>query len=410
VSVASSTARAPNLIGSDENDDLILCRQIIMDIVNMRIGIAGAGLSGAVIARELAMNGYSIEVHEQRSHIAGNCHTVRDSATGIMLHAYGPHIFHTDDEEVWAYVNKFMKFKPYVHRVKATTRGEVFSLPINLHTINQFFHKTFSPKEAQAFINQQADHSISLPQSFEEQALRFVGREIYEAFFRGYTLKQWEVDPSELPASILKRLPVRFNYNDNYFAHRNQGMPAEGYTAMVQNILDHPRITVHLDSILRPSMSQDFDHVFYSGSIDGYFDYDIGRLPYRTLDFERIDSDGDFQGCAVMNYCEESIPFTRITEHKHFSPWEEHELTVCYREFSRACGPNDIAYYPVHLVQGDRLLDQYRQRANIQRGVTFVGRLGTYRYMDMDVAIRAALDTARTFLSKAQMRAGVETI
>lgn len=365
----------------------------------MDIGMAGAGLSCAVIARALAERGRCIDIFEKRPHVAGNCHTARDTGSGVMLHMYGPHIFHTDDDEVWAYVNRFMAFKPYENRVKATTQGRVFSLPINLLTINQFFGKTMSPREAQAFIEQQADTSIVSPASFEEQALRFVGRELYEAFFKGYTLKQWGVHPSTLPASILKRLPVRFNYNDNYFAHRHQGMPAEGYTAMVEHILDHPNISVHLGQGLTREMIGQFAHVFYSGPVDGFYDYDMGRLPYRTLDFERFDADGDFQGCAVMNYCEEQVPFTRITEHKHFSPWEEHARTVCYREFSRACGPDDIPYYPVHLLQGDAMLDRYMARAKAEPGVTFVGRLGTYRYMDMDVTIRAALDTVRSWQS-----------
>lgn len=362
--------------------------------------MAGAGLSCAVIARELAERGHQIEIYERRSHVAGNCHTERDPDSQVMLHAYGPHIFHTDDDEVWAYVNRYMLFKPYVNRVKATTGGRVFSLPINLHTINQFFGKTLSPREAQAFIEQQADLTIASPSSFEEQALRFIGRELYEAFFEGYTLKQWGVSPSELPASILKRLPVRFNYNDNYFAHRHQGMPADGYTAMVQNILDHPAIKVHLGQGLQRDMVPGFSHVFYSGPVDGYYGYDNGRLPYRTLDFERFNAEGDFQGCAVMNYCDRSVPYTRITEHKHFAPWEEHARTVCYREFSRACGADDIPYYPIHLVQGDAMLDGYMARARSEPGVTFVGRLGTYRYMDMDVTIRAAMDTLRQWLAE----------
>jgi len=276
----------------------------------------------------------------------------------------------------------------------------VFSLPINLHTINQFFGRTFNPAEAQAFIEQQADLSITDPQNFEEQALRFVGRELYEAFFRGYTLKQWGIDPKELPASILKRLPVRFNYNDNYFFHRHQGMPAEGYTQMVERILDHPNIKVSLGADFTRDKVDQFDHVFYSGPVDGFYDYDLGRLPYRTLDFVRTEAEGDVQGCAVMNYCEESVPYTRITEHKHFAPWETHERSVCYTEYSRACGDNDIPYYPVHLVQGDSMLDQYQARAKAEPKVTFVGRLGTYRYMDMDVTIRAALDTAREWMAR----------
>ncbi len=316
-----------------------------------------------------------------------------------MVHIYGPHIFHTDDEEVWNYVNRFVEFKPYVNRVKATTRGQIFSLPINLHTINQFFGRTFSPKEAEEFIGAQADLSIVDPQTFEEQALRFVGKDLYEAFFKGYTEKQWGISPQELPASILKRLPVRFNYNDNYFFHRYQGMPLEGYTTLVERVLNHPNIKVHLSTSFEREMISRFDHVFYSGPVDGFYGYDIGRLPYRTLDFEVFRDEGDVQGCAVMNYCEASVPYTRITEHKHFSPWEEHKGSICYREFSRACGPDDIPYYPISHVSGNELLEQYQKRASSEKKVTFVGRLGMYRYMDMDVTIRAALDTVREFVS-----------
>lgn len=366
----------------------------------MRIGMAGAGFSCGVIARELAEKGHQIEVFERRPHIAGNCHTERDDKTGVMVHVYGPHIFHTDDEEVWAYVNRFCEFKPFVNRVKATTGNQVYSLPINLHTINQFFGKTFSPKEAQAFIEQQADMTITEPKSFEDQGLRFVGPGLYHAFFSGYTKKQWGIEPSELPASILKRLPVRFNYNDSYFFHKNQGMPAEGYSVLIERIFDHPNIKVHLSTPFTKDMIKQFDHVFYSGPLDGFYEYELGRLPYRTLDFEKIYDEGDYQGCAVMNYCEESVPYTRITEHKHFSPWEEHKGTICYKEFSRSCGPNDIPYYPVHQVKGDDMLTQYQQRAAKEPKVTFVGRLGLYRYMDMDVTIRTAMDIVRDFMAK----------
>ena len=286
----------------------------------LHIGFAGAGLSCAVIARELAEQGHRCTLFETRSHVAGNCHTERDAGSGVMVHTYGPHIFHTDDDEVWALVNRYMAFKPFVNRVKATAQGQVFSLPINLHTINQFFGKTFSPAQAQAFIAAQADTTLAEPQNFEEQALRFIGRPLYEAFFRGYTLKQWEVDPKRLPASILKRLPVRFNYNDNYFFHRHQGMPEHGYTAMVERMLDHPNITVKLGCALAPSEVDRFDHVFWSGPLDGYYGYDLGRLPYRTLDFERFEAEGDVQGCAVMNYCDEAVPHTRITEHPALRP------------------------------------------------------------------------------------------
>ncbi|MQQ09605.1 UDP-galactopyranose mutase [Epibacterium sp. SM1979] len=365
--------------------------------------MVGAGLSGAVIGRHLAEAGHEITVVDARSHIGGNCHTERDEKTGVNVHVYGPHIFHTDDGEVWDYVNKFETFLPYKNRVKTTSldpegkRG-VFSLPINLHTINQFFGKTMRPDEARDFIvNEQADTSISDPQTFEEQAMRFVGKDLYEAFFKGYTIKQWGMHPSELPASILKRLPVRFNYDDNYFFHKYQGMPENGYTAMIEKILDHPGITVKLETVFDRAMGEGFDHVFYSGPLDGYFNYELGRLGYRTLDFERFEFDGDYQGCAVMNYGEEAVPYTRITEHKHFSPWEEHEGSVCYREFSRAAEPEDIPYYPIRQVKEKAQLADYVALAEQTKGVTFVGRLGTYRYLDMDVTIREALDTARSF-------------
>ena len=365
-----------------------------------RLLMVGAGLSGAVIGRHLAEAGYDITVVDARSHIGGNCHTERDADTGVMVHIYGPHIFHTDDAEVWDYVNAFQTFMPYKNRVKTTSRGQVFSLPVNLHTINQFFGQTMRPDEARTFITEeQADTSIEDPQTFEEQAMRFVGRDLYEAFFKGYTMKQWGCHPSELPASILKRLPVRFNYDDNYFFHKYQGMPENGYTDMIGKILDHERIEVKLETVFDRSQAGDYDHVFYSGPLDGWFDFELGRLGYRTLDFERFTYDGDYQGCAVMNYGEVDVPFTRITEHKHFSPWEEHEGSVCYREFSRAAEPEDIPYYPIRQVAEKALLSDYVKLAEATSGVTFVGRLGTYRYLDMDVTIREALDTARGFLS-----------
>ncbi len=361
--------------------------------------MVGAGLSGAVIGRELAEQGHEITIVDSRDHIGGNCHTERDADTDVMVHVYGPHIFHTDDEEIWQYVNRYANFLPYKNRVKTTSQGQVFSLPVNLHTINQFFDKTMRPDEAHNFITQeQADTTITDPQSFEEQAMRFVGRDLYEAFFKGYTIKQWGCHPSELPASILKRLPVRFNYDDNYFFHKFQGMPENGYTDMIAGILDHPSITVKLNTTFKRAMSDEFDHVFYSGPLDGYFDYELGRLGYRTLDFERFTYDGDYQGCAVMNYGEESVPYTRITEHKHFAPWETHEGSVCYREFSRAAGPDDIPYYPIRQVKEKALLGEYVELATRTQKVTFIGRLGTYRYLDMDVTIRESFETAKSAL------------
>ena len=366
----------------------------------MKILIVGAGLSGAVTARRLAEAGHRITVIDSRPHAAGNCHTERCPETGVLVHVYGPHIFHTDDAGVWDYVNRFARFLPYRNRVKTTVRDRVYSLPINLHTINQFFGRTFRPDEARAFIEtKQADLSIADPQSFEEQALRFVGRDLYEAFFKGYTEKQWGCSPADLPASILKRLPLRFNYDDNYFAHRFQGMPEAGYTVMVERILDHPAIDLHLETPFTDELAGRADHMFWSGPLDGYFGARLGRLGYRTLDFERFTASGDWQGCAVMNYGDAAVPYTRITEHKHFAPWENHDGTVCYREYSRACGADDIPYYPIRLVREKALLSDYEALARDERGVTFLGRLGTYRYLDMDLTIREALDGAAAFLA-----------
>ena len=364
----------------------------------MNFAVVGAGFSGAVIARELAEAGHKVTLFEARSHIAGNCHTERDPESQVMLHIYGPHIFHTDNEEVWSYVNRFSRFIPYVNRVKATTGGRVYSLPINLLTINQFFNKTLSPSEAKKFIGEKGDSSISNPITFEDQALAFLGKELYLAFFKYYTIKQWGMSPSELPASILKRLPVRFNYDDNYFSHKYQGMPENGYTSLIEKILNHENIELLLNNYFDKNMVSEYAHVFYSGTIDGYFDYEFGRLPYRTLDFEKENHEGDFQGCAVMNYCDDSKPFTRITEHKHFSPWEKHDCSVIYKEYSRECQADDIPYYPIRQVKERKQLKRYLEKAVRLDGVTFVGRLGTYRYLDMDVTISEALKAVDRFM------------
>lgn len=370
------------------------------------IAMVGAGLSGAVIGRKLAEAGHDVTVFETRDHIGGNCHTERDAETGVMVHVYGPHIFHTDDEGVWEYVNAFTRFMPYQNRVKSTVGGAVYSLPVNLHTINQFFGKTLRPDDARAFIAEKAA-DIPDPKTFEEQALAFVGRDLYEAFFKGYTEKQWGCSPTELPAAILKRLPLRFNYDDNYFFHRFQGMPENGYTPMIGAILDHPNITVKLSTGFEPETSGSWDQVFWSGPLDGFFGYRLGRLGYRTLDFKAFRYDGDYQGCAVMNYGDADVPFTRITEHKHFAPWETHEGSVLYEEHSRACGPEDIPYYPIRLVEEKALLEEYVAAAEATENVTFVGRLGTYRYLDMDVTIREALDTADAFLEAEKTGAAI---
>jgi UDP-galactopyranose mutase len=363
------------------------------------IAIVGAGFSGAVIAHQLTQSGYTVEVYESRRHLGGNCHSERDAETGVMLHVYGPHIFHTDNERTWEFVTRFGEFKPYVNRVKAITGNRVYTLPINLLTINQFFGKTFRPAEAAEFLASLGNKTIDAPQTFEEQALRFVGRDLYEAFFKTYTIKQWGLSPEDLPASVLKRLPVRFNYDDNYFSHKYQGMPAHGYTALIERMFDVPGITIHLGSAFDPASKTDFAHVFYAGPIDAWFGHSEGRLPYRTLDFEVLRERGDYQGNAVDNYCDNAQPYTRITEHKHFSPWEQHDATIVYKEYSRQCKDQDIPYYPIRLARDKQQLERYVAIARQEHNVTFVGRLGTYRYLDMDVTIHEALLTADKFLA-----------
>ncbi len=366
----------------------------------MRFAIVGAGFSGAVVARELAQAGHETMVFDARDHVAGNCFTARHD-TGVMIHKYGPHIFHTQHEHVWEYINRFGEMMPYRHKVKALSQGAMYSLPVNLKTINQFFNRDFDAQQAEEFIQSKADTTITNPVSFEDQGLRFVGRELYEAFFAGYTSKQWGVDPKELPASILARLPVRFTEDDSYFNHPYQAIPKDGYTPIVEAILDHPLISVRLDTKFVPSASSEFgefDHVVWTGPIDAYFNYEFGRLGYRTLDFLPEVTDGDYQGHPVVNYCDVEVPYTRITEHKHFAPWETHARTVVYREFSRLCGETDTPYYPIRLVKEKEQLMQYVQRARSAKGVTFIGRLATYRYLDMDVTIHEALSASKVML------------
>lgn len=367
--------------------------------------IVGAGLAGSVLGRQLVEGSdCRVTIFEERSHLAGNCHTERDAKSGVMLHRYGPHIFNTDRGDVWEYVHRFAEFGPFVNRVKARIARGVFSLPINLQTINQFFGKTFNPTEAREFVASLGEKSIGEPANFEEQALKFLGRELYEAFFYGYTKKQWGCEPRELPASILQRLPVRFDYNDNYYDSTYQGIPREGYSEMVRRILEHERISLELQTRFESGDRQKFDHLFYTGPLDAFFEHKLGRLGYRTVTFERIDAIGDYQGNALMNYPELNVSHTRIHEHKHFTPWEKHERTVAFREFSKETSPNDVPYYPKRLAPDLQLLRRYAELAEGESGVSFLGRLATYRYLDMDEVIGESLDFALNFLAAQKRR------
>jgi len=358
----------------------------------MKFAIVGSGFTGAVLAYKLAESGIEVDVFESREHIGGNCYTEVDTNTGVIVHKYGPHIFHTDNDVVWNFINQFAEFYPYINRVKTTVNSKVFSLPINLHTINQFYNQTFSPEEAQQFIQDISDKSIKDPETFEEQALKFVGKDLYEAFFKGYTEKQWGRSPKDLPASILKRLPVRFSYDDNYFNHRYQGMPANGYTEIFEKLLNHQNINLFLNAVFDRNQSKNYSHTFFTGPIDSWFEHELGRLPYRTLDFVKEEFDGDYQGCAVMNYGDAGVPYTRISEHKHFAPWNSYEKSVIVKEYSREANENDIPYYPIRQTDEKELLKKYIDMGENEQGVSFMGRLGTYRYLDMDVTILEALN------------------
>ena len=365
----------------------------------MSILVVGAGLSGAVLARELAEAGHHCRVIEARAVIGGNCYTERDVETGVMMHVHGPHIFHTDDDAIWEWVNRFAEFVPLRCQVRATVDGSVYSLPVNLHTINQFFGRAMGPEEAEAFVASRSKGTVEEAQSFEDVALATIGPELYHAFFHGYPIKQWGRDPSRIPASVLKRLPVRFTYDDNYFHHRRQACPRKGYTAFIEAILDHPSITVELNRPYAHADREGHEHTFYCGGLDGFFDYRFGDLGYRTLEFEVTRHEGSYQGCAVMSYPSADVPFTRVSEHNYLSPWDETTGSVVFHEYSRDAKRDDTLYYPLRLVDDKETLARYVELAEGESGITFAGRLGTYRYLDMDVCVGEARATAARHLS-----------
>ncbi|MBB1509794.1 UDP-galactopyranose mutase [Tessaracoccus sp. MC1756] len=368
----------------------------------MDLLVVGSGLFGLTIAERAATElGLQVTVVESRSHIGGNAWSTVDEATGIEEHRYGAHIFHTSNDNVWGYVNRFTRFTPYEHRVYARHRGEVFPLPINLGTINQFFRRGMSPDEARVLIAEQAaELGGHEPGNLEEKAISLIGRPLYEAFIRGYTAKQWQTDPRELASGIITRLPVRFTYDNRYFNDTYQGMPRDGYAAWLQRMADHPRIDILVGvDFLEPG--HEFSRgsavgqvpVVYTGPLDRYFEHRYGALGWRTLDFDRrvLDVD-DHQGTAVINECDEDVPYTRTLEFKHFHPERTHRGgTVVVREFSRFAQAADEPFYPVNTSEDRAVLEQYRQAASEEPRVLFGGRLGTYQYLDMHMAIGSAL-------------------
>ncbi len=360
----------------------------------MKILIVGAGIYGSVCARELTDAGHQVHVIEKRDHIGGNCFTRYVEEADCHQQVYGAHIFHTSDRRIWDYINRFAEFNHYVNRVKVNHSGTLYSFPINLMTLQQIWG-VGTPAEAEAKLAEVRE-PIENPSNMEEWCLSQVGREIYEIFVKGYTTKQWGRPPDELPASILKRLPIRLTYDDNYFRDRYQGIPIGGYTAIFEKLLAGIRVETGIDFLAdRDEWIRRYDHVIYTGPIDAFFEHEHGQLEYRSLRFEdELLPTRDFQGNAVVNYTEATIPFNRIYEHKHFDLSLKADQTLITREFPEDWKPGMIEYYPVNTDENQTRYRSYRKLAEkTDLPVTFGGRLGRFEYLDMHQVIPLALKT-----------------
>lgn len=372
-------------------------RLMLMDLL-----IVGSGFFGLTIAERAANAGKKVVVIDRRNHIGGNAYSEAEPETGIEVHRYGAHLFHTSNETVWEYVNRFTSFTSYVHKVYSNFKGEVYPLPINLGTINQFFRSAYGPQEARALIAEQAaEYDTKEAQNLEEKGISLIGRPLYEAFIRDYTSKQWQTPLTELPAEVISRLPVRYTYNNNYFNDKYEGLPTDGYTAWLEKMADHLNIEVRLNTDFFDE-SQPLNKkavvgtvpVVYTGPVDRYFDYTEGELGWRTLDFtQEVLPVGDFQGTSVMNYAGADVPYTRIHEFRHFHPERDYptDKTVIMHEYSRFAKREDEPYYPVNTPEDRERLLKYRELTENEPQVLFGGRLGTYQYLDMHMAIGSAL-------------------
>ncbi len=373
-----------------------------MDLAEFDLVVVGSGFFGLTVAeRTAAALDRKVLVLDRRPHLGGNAYSEPEPETGIEIHRYGAHLFHTSNKRVWEYVNRFTGFTGYQHRVFARYQGQVYAFPMNLALINSFFGRSFTPDEARALIAEQAAEIDTVDaQNLEEKAISLIGRPLYEAFVRGYTAKQWQTDPKELGGSIIARLPVRYTFDNRYFNDTYEGLPVDGYTAWLQKMADHPNIEVRLDTDffdVRDQVPAGVP-VVYTGPLDRYFGYTEGELGWRTLDFEQevLRDCGDFQGTSVMNYNDEDVPFTRIHEFRHFHPERDYpgDKTVIMREYSRFAKSGDEPYYPINTPDDRTKLERYRELARTEtaeRNVLFGGRLGTYKYLDMHMAIGSAL-------------------
>ena len=359
--------------------------------------VVGAGLYGAVFAREAMDAGKSVLVIDRRSHVGGNIYT--ENVEGINVHRYGAHIFHTSNKGVWNYINRFAEFNNYVNSPIANYKGEIYNMPFNMNTFSKMWG-IFTPAEAQAKIEEQRAEIIGEPQNLEEQAISLVGRDIYEKLVKGYTEKQWGRDCTQLPASIIRRLPVRLTYNNNYFNDRYQGIPEGGYTAVIEKMLDGAVVLLNEDYL---AAKDDWDRkakkVIYTGPIDAYFGYSLGALEYRSVRFETEILDmANYQGNAVVNYTDRETPYTRVIEHKHFE-FGTQPKTVISREYSSEWRLGDEPYYPVNDERNSALYEKYHALAQKEENIVFGGRLGEYNYYDMDKVIAVALERCKKELS-----------
>ncbi|MCU1680357.1 MAG: hypothetical protein JWQ81_1096 [Amycolatopsis sp.] len=373
-----------------------------MNLVGYDLVVVGSGFFGLTVAERVAsQQGKRVLVLERRPHLGGNAYSELEPETGIEIHKYGAHLFHTSNKRVWDYVTRFTEFTDYQHRVFSIYQGNVYSFPPNLGSMSQFFGRTLSPTAARELITEQAGEvDGESATNFEDKAISLVGRPLYEAFFKNYTAKQWQTDPKNLPGANVTRLPMRFTFNNRYFNDTYEGLPVDGYTAWLNRMAEHPNIDVSLNTDffdVRDDIPAGIP-VVYTGPLDRYFDYSEGWLGWRTLDFEQevLHDCGDFQGLPVMNYADDDVAFTRIHEFRHFHPERTYpqDKTVIVREFSRSAEKDDEPYYPINTPEDREMLGRYRALAKkeaAQRSVLFGGRLGTYQYLDMHMAIGSAL-------------------
>ena len=368
--------------------------------------VVGAGLFGLTVAEQAASQGARVVILEKRDHLGGNAFSFVELSTGIEVHKYGSHLFHTSNKKVWDYVNRFTSFNDYRHQVYTRHKGKVYSMPINLETICSFFGLALSPMDARRLIAEKtAPFNSTSHSNLEEKALSLVGSDLYEAFIKGYTLKQWETNPTDLPPEIISRLPVRYTFNNRYFSDTWEGLPLEGYAKWFDSMVAHENIEVKLntDFFEHRELIPNSTLIVYTGALDRYFGYSLGELGWRTLDLDlEVKDVQDFQGTAVMNYSDSEVPYTRVHEFRHLHPERKYtsERSVVMYEFSRVAQPTDEPFYPINTPTDRALVQEYRKLAGREKNLIFGGRLGTYQYLDMHMAIASALSVFENEISQ----------